>query len=76
MFSNDTIDTYSIPIIVVKNIIPLPNNEIKLDILNPLFLESIQAASQTNKYIGLFLPKNPLLDNYSINNIQPVGVVC
>lgn len=76
MFSNDTIDTYSIPIIVVKNIIPLPNNEIKLDILNPLFLESIQAASQTNKYIGLFLPKNPLLDNYSINNIQPIGVVC
>ena len=76
MFSNDTIDTYSIPIIVVKNIIPLPNNEIKLDILNPLFLESIPAASQTNKYIGLFLPKNPLLDNYSINNIQPVGVVC
>ena len=76
MFSNDTIDTYSIPIMIVKNIIPLPNNEIKLDVVNPLALQAIKAASQTKKYIGLFLPKNPLIENYSFNNIQPVGVVC
>ena len=47
MFSNDTIDTYSIPIMIVKNIIPLPNNEIKLDVVNPLALQAIKAASQT-----------------------------
>ena len=76
MFSNDTIDTYSIPIIVVKNIIPLPNNEIKFDVLNPVALAAIKAASQTNKYVGVFLPKSPLVDKYNFNNIQPVGVVC
>ncbi|MBQ6817866.1 MAG: endopeptidase La [Bacilli bacterium] len=76
MFSNDTIDTYSIPIIVVKNIIPLPNNEIKFDVLNPVALAAIKAASQTKKYVGIFLPKNPLVENYNFSNIQPVGVVC
>lgn len=76
MFTNDTIDTYSIPIMIVKNIIPLPNNEIKFDVVNPMALAAIKAASQTKKYIGLFLPKNPLVESVSFNNIQPVGVVC
>ena len=76
MFSNDTIDTYSIPIMIIKNIIPLPNNEIKFDVVSPLALSAIKAASKSKKYIGLFLPKNPLVENYSFNNIQPIGVIC
>ena len=76
MFSNDTIDTYSIPIIVVKNMIPLPNNEIRFDVVNPLFIQALKAASQTKKYVGLFITKNPLVDSYNINNLHQVGVVC
>ena len=75
MFSNDTIDTYSIPIMVVKNLVPLPNNEMKFDVLTPYSLGSIRACQQASKEIGIFVQRNPLSEDVSFNNLQPVGVV-
>ena len=75
MFTNDTIDTYSIPIMVVKNLVPLPNNEMKFEILTPYSLGSIRACQQGSKEIGIFIQRNPLTEDVSFNNLQPVGVV-
>ena len=75
MFSNDTIDTYSIPIMVVKNLVPLPNNEMKFEILPPYSLGSIRAAQTGSKEIGIFIQRNPLTEDISFGNLQPVGVV-
>ncbi len=76
MFSNETIDTYSIPIIVLKNIVPLPNNEIKLDVINPQVIEALNSTNNSNKYFGVFLQKNILSNDYSIDNIGQIGCVC
>ena len=75
MFSNETVDTCSIPIIVLRNIIPLPNNEIKIDTTNPLYIEAIKVAQSTDKYIGLFIPKNPLDNDMSTSAIYSTGIV-
>ena len=75
MFTNDTIDTCSIPIMVVKNLVPLPNNEMKFDVLTPYSLGAIRAAQQGSKEIGIFIQRNPLTEDVSFNNLQPVGVV-
>ena len=75
MFTNDTIDTYSIPIMVVKNLVPLPNNEMKFDILTPYSLGSIRAAQQGSKEIGIFIQRNPLSEDVSFNNLQPSNEV-
>lgn len=45
MFTNDTIDTSVIPAIVIKNLIPLPNNEMKIDTTNPKFIAAIDRKS-------------------------------
>lgn len=75
MFSNDIIKTSSIPIMVVKSLVPLPNNEMKFDMLAPYTVGAIRAAYQDSKEIGIFLQKNPLTEDISFNNLQPIGVV-
>lgn len=76
MFSNETIDTSTIPVIVLKNMIPLPNNEIKIETTNPRFVEAIKSAANNDKYICLMVHKNPLSDDMTLKNIHPIGVVC
>ena len=60
MFSNDTIDTAVIPAIVLKNMIPLPNNEIKIETINPRFVEAIKTSTSADRYVAILIHKNPL----------------
>ena len=75
MFSNDTIDTAVIPAIVLKNMIPLPNNEIKIETSNSRFVEAVKAATSTDRYIAILIHKNPLDDDMTLKNIHPIGIV-
>ena len=58
MFSNDTIDTAVIPAIVLKNMIPLPNNEIKIETINPRFIEAIKDSTSKDRYVAILIHKN------------------
>lgn len=75
MFTNDTIDTSVIPAIVIKNLIPLPNNEMKIDTTNPKFIAAIEEAIAGDKHIAIFIPKNPLSDDNTLGSLYPIGVV-
>lgn len=75
MFSNDTIDTAVIPAIVLKNMIPLPNNEIKIETINPRFVEAIKTSTSSDRYVAILIHKNPLDDDMTLKNIHPIGIV-
>ena len=69
MFTNTTVENAVIPAIALKNLVPLPNNEIRIDVARPKSIEAIKFAANNGKYIALFVQKNPLIDNVTIDNI-------
>lgn len=75
MFSNETINNASIPIVVVKSIVPLPNVDIKFDVINQASKNALKEAVNGQKFVALMLTKNPILD-VTIDNLQPLGVIC
>lgn len=75
MFTNTTVENALIPAIALKNIVPLPNNELRLDIGRPKSIEAIKKAASEDKYIALFVQKNPLVDDINCNSIFPNGIV-
>ena len=76
MFSDvQAVTTAAIPAIVVRNMIPLPNNEIKIDTVNSKFIQAINASVETNKYIAILVPKVPTSEEMLLKNINPVGIV-
>lgn len=75
MFTNTTVENAVIPAIALKNLVPLPNNEIRIDVARPKSIEAIKFAANNGKYIALFVQKNPLIDNVTIDNIFLNGVI-
>ena len=75
MFSNETINSASIPIIMLRNLVPVPNVEMKVDISGTAAKDAVRAATNGNKYVAIMTVKNPVLDA-GMDNIYPVGVIC
>ena len=75
MFSNETINSASIPIIMLRNLVPVPNVEMKVDISGTAAKDAVRAATNGNKYVAIMTVKNPVLDA-GLDNIYPVGVIC
>lgn len=57
MFSNHSIVQDTLPAISIRGIVPLPNNEIRLDVNKTENQKAIKAAFDHNKYIVLLVPK-------------------
>lgn len=74
MFSNETIETSVIPAIILRNTIPLPNNEIKIETMNPLYIETLKVCQNEGQYIALLIPNNPLSREEN-RNVFHIGVV-
>ena len=55
MFSNNRVDTCILPAMAVRGIIPLPNNEIRLDVGRHESLQALKQAYQGDKYIVLLV---------------------
>lgn len=76
MFSDvKTVTTAQIPAIIIRNMIPLPNNEIKIDTVNTRFIQAVKAAVEKDKYIAILVPTNPTSEDIRMNNVNPVGVI-
>lgn len=76
MFSDPSREVCSVlPGIIIRNIIPLPNNEIKIDTGNMRFIQAINASLKADRYIAMLVPKAPTSEEINSNNINPVGVV-
>ena len=75
MFTNTSVQTAIVPAIALKNIVPLPNNEIRLDIGRKKSIEAIKAAASGDKYIALFVQKNPLIEDITSEGIFQNGII-
>ena len=77
MINNNLISSASMPMMIIRNIVPLPNNEIKFDVANAQSKQALRKARDTDKYVALFLLKNPTVkQGEELNYLFEYGIVC
>jgi len=75
MFTNTSVETAIVPAIALKNIVPLPNNEIRIDVGRKKSIEAIKVAATGDKYIALFVQKNPQIEDINSEGIFQNGII-
>ena len=75
MFTSTEKIQAKLPALNIKGIVPIPNNEIRLDIESPAALKALKEAEQYQNYIVLVVPKNPIIQDYEQSNMNEIGVV-
>lgn len=75
MFSNQSIITETLPAITVRGIVPLPNNEIRLDVGKVENQRAVKAAMDKNKYLVLLVQKELTNESPKPNDLHNIGVV-
>ncbi|MDD4077639.1 MAG: endopeptidase La [Bacilli bacterium] len=75
MFSNHTVVSAVVPAMAVRGTVPLPNNEIKLEVGRKESIAALKTAAAGKKYIVLFVQNDHNKDTPDINNINPNGIV-
>jgi len=75
MFSNQTVVSAILPAMAIRGRVPLPNNEIRLDVGRKESILALKEAVDGNKYIVLFVQKDHNMDNPSIENIHKTGII-
>ncbi len=75
MFSNQTVVQETLPAIVVRGLVPLPNNEIRLDVGKIENQKAIKAALDQNKHIVLLVQKQIATESPKPNDLNSIGIV-
>jgi len=75
MFSNQTMINAMLPVLIVRGKIPLPNNEIRLDLGRKEAILALKAAAESKKYVVLFVQIDHNVEVPAIDNIHKTGVV-
>ena len=75
MFSNTTVNSSVLPAMAVRGIVPLPNNEIRLEVGRKESILALKEAAMSNKYLALFVQKNPNLEKPTASDVYKEGLV-
>lgn len=75
MFSNQTVVRAVLPAMAVRGIVPLPNNEIRLEVGRKESIQALKKASSDNKFIALFVQQNPSIETPKITEVEHTGLV-
>lgn len=75
MFNETTPVHTELPGIAVRGIVPLPSNEIRLDVGRGDSLKALKAAEQYQNYVVLLIQEDPSLETPSEEDLNPIGVV-
>ena len=69
-------ETRNLPAIAVRGIVPIPNNDFRIDVGRPMSLKAIEEAEQTfDNQMLILVQKNPLIENPTPNDLEPYGVL-
>ena len=72
----EELETLGLPAIAVRGVIPIPNNEFRIEIGREMSLKALEACERKyNNDIVLLIQKNPLLTDVTENDLQPIGVL-
>ncbi len=75
MFNATEKMTGTLPTISVRGVIPLPNNEIRLDIGRNESLKALKLSEQYQNYVVLLVQNNPMIEEVTSKDINEIGVV-
>lgn len=75
MFTNQLKTQALLPAMAVRGIVPLPNNEIKLEVGRPESLLALQEASKFNNYIVLLFFTGEAEESANEENVHKRGVI-
>ena len=75
VFSNTTYTQDVVPAFAVRGLVPLPNNEIRLDVGSPEGIMALSEAKRTNKYVALFVPERQTTEVITPEKICQTGII-
>lgn len=75
MYTNEIKAQGILPAMVVRGIVPLPNNEIKLDVGRKASIKAVQEAMKNKKYIVILVQKDISLETPTTGDVNLIGVV-
>ncbi len=75
MYTNTIVHTGELPAIALKNIVPLPNNEIRIDVGRLKSIEAIKAAAASDKFVALFVQRNLMVDDINFDGVYKNGII-
>ncbi len=75
MFSPTEIINAQLPAIAVRGVVPLPYNEIRLDVGRNESLKALKLAEQYQNYVVLLVQKNPTVEVPTDDDINNIAVV-
>jgi ATP-dependent Lon protease len=75
MFSNQTLVSGILPAIAIRGRVPLPNNEIRIDVARKESILALKEAASGNKYIVLFVQDDHNQENPGAENVNKNGII-
>ena len=76
MYNSTDITKSQLPGIAVRGIVPLPNNEIRIEVGRKESLKALKAAEAYKNYVVLLIQKNPTQEDPNTEDLKPFGVLC
>ncbi|CCV64489.1 Serine protease Lon, ATP-dependent [Alteracholeplasma palmae J233] len=66
----------SLPAVVVRGVVPIPNNDFRIEVGRKLSLKAVEEAEKGfGSYVLVLVQKNPLIENPTIEDIEAYGVL-
>ena len=70
------VETKLLPALATRGVVPLPNNDFRLEIGRPFSLKALEVAEdQYEKYLVLLIQKNPLIDEPTQQDLEEFGIL-
>lgn len=72
----DDMESKNLPAIVVRGIVPIPNNDFRTEIGRPISFKALDESENSfGNYILILIQKNPLIENPTPADIEEYGVL-
>lgn len=72
----DYMESKNLPAIVVRGIVPIPNNDFRTEIGRPISFKALDESENSfGNYILILIQKNPLIENPTPADIEEYGVL-
>lgn len=75
MFDQSLVIEKSLPAIAIRGIVPIPNNDIRLEVGREISVNALLEAEKYDNHVLLLVQQNPLIESPSPKDLYEIGVV-
>ena len=66
----------SLPAVIVRGTIPMPQHDFRIEVGRKISLKAVEQAEQAfDQHVIILIQKNPLIENPTIEDLEPIGVL-